>query len=881
MEAPLPIMAGRSRLGRTVGRRVVIVVAVAGLLLLSSLLLMGGTDVGSQLEQRRNDDRTPHRVDRNSTATSSSSDEEGVVVRRGHDANRMIATTTYLDGLPTPAPPAPSSTWPILVGLFSASARGRQSSTLPSAERSLPSTTMMSTSATTTMSNTPVVPQRPEASTALASMPPPPRDADVEGDFAIVPDVDAAGRSWVMRRSPVGDEPKGRRTVTPQRQAAFDHPDVNEDAGCDALTTGRVVATWRDNRREFRCSGTREEEEEAATTVAVNVPENTKDHNHKTTTATEATTTTTMIQIARSAMESTPLGGAVLSLPAASMLHWVEEYVLHGYFYNPQIRVHHNVPVDGLFGPIVNLDCSHRVDKDKLKFSGEHGEMFTPNWASNTRTVAELMSSAASAAHDAVLYSDRVIIRHRRFDVTNVYEAFHAYLNTFSMLAVLRLDPLQVQYVFTDTHGKVDTVDHMFWSSFNHGRFPVLYRTMWEEFILRRRRELAADAAKAAAAELARRVSRFHLTAAAGGITNHTSSSSGTFSSPIASSSTASVIQTTRRPQSAAIILAESMPVAEAATTLHRIRTMVQPPSAGQSMLTTNRGALTGKSVSHHCKSPWFRAALRWMRRSLYMTFIEGPGRLPEAPPPSAEIRVAWRKATRDGLCRRGGSQAIAQWCNRSAVTAAATMPMAASSLPPPKPTLRMPGLNVRDVSLPAAPVAPPPTVTSTVSPPIPPPRLLPPVFRVLWSSRRGGVGRMMNDDRGWVNALRRRLDPFDYEFVDVDFAAMNATESIKVTESSDIFVSAHGAALMWSAFLPRHAAVIELFGGDRPNNNRHYHNVAALADVHYRSHEVTTRHGVHLSWNDAIADAVTGTIRDLAENFVARGEVKRVANDE
>ena len=111
----------------------------------------------------------------------------------------------------------------------------------------------------------------------------------------------------------------------------------------------------------------------------------------------------------------------------------------------------------------------------------------------------------------------------------------------------------------------------------------------------------------------------------------------------------------------------------------------------------------------------------------------------------------------------------------------------------------------------------------------------------IIWSSRgvhsRGTnnknykPSRMLLDEKQFLTALR---DETGYDIKTVDFGHLTAEESIRTVSGADIMIGMHGAGLMWSAFLPRHGGLVEIFGADRGPNNRHYHNVASLSDLHY-----------------------------------------------
>ena len=111
----------------------------------------------------------------------------------------------------------------------------------------------------------------------------------------------------------------------------------------------------------------------------------------------------------------------------------------------------------------------------------------------------------------------------------------------------------------------------------------------------------------------------------------------------------------------------------------------------------------------------------------------------------------------------------------------------------------------------------------------------------IIWSSRgvhrRGNSvkeykpSRMLLDEDKFLNALRKSTG---HSITSIDFGHLTAEQSIRVVSGADIMIGMHGAGLMWSAFLPRHGGLVEIFGADRGPHNRHYHNVASLSDLHY-----------------------------------------------
>lgn len=110
----------------------------------------------------------------------------------------------------------------------------------------------------------------------------------------------------------------------------------------------------------------------------------------------------------------------------------------------------------------------------------------------------------------------------------------------------------------------------------------------------------------------------------------------------------------------------------------------------------------------------------------------------------------------------------------------------------------------------------------------------------IVWSSRgvhTRGDNRQYTPTRMLLDEdeLLASLQQHGYDIRKVDFGRLSAAESVAVVSAADVMIGVHGAGLMWSAFLPRHGGLVEIFGGDRGQNNRHYHNVASLSDLHYR----------------------------------------------
>jgi hypothetical protein len=144
-------------------------------------------------------------------------------------------------------------------------------------------------------------------------------------------------------------------------------------------------------------------------------------------------------------------------------------------------------------------------------------------------------------------------------------------------------------------------------------------------------------------------------------------------------------------------------------------------------------------------------------------------------------------------------------------------------------------------------------------------------VTNILWSTRRPYCcinGRLVGVKRSWreedklLHALRDSLGP-SFRITSVDFGKISSRKSIEMASKSDIMVGVHGAGLIWSAFMPIHGGLIEIFGGDRTSSNRHYHNVASLADLHYRELSLIGV-GDPLCWDQGTVDKLVEMIKSF-----------------
>lgn len=150
--------------------------------------------------------------------------------------------------------------------------------------------------------------------------------------------------------------------------------------------------------------------------------------------------------------------------------------------------------------------------------------------------------------------------------------------------------------------------------------------------------------------------------------------------------------------------------------------------------------------------------------------------------------------------------------------------------------------------------------------------------IRVVWSSRRpyccrppGKIympKRHIMDEEELLRRVGEALGT-GYTITAVNFGHnMTARDSVSIASKSNVFVGVHGAGLMWAAFQPPHSGIVEIFGGDRASNNRHYHNIASLADMHYRMMKLGGS-VTSLSWNQKSVDELANNIRSISMDLL------------
>ncbi|KAL7535507.1 hypothetical protein ACHAXR_007931 [Thalassiosira sp. AJA248-18] len=145
-------------------------------------------------------------------------------------------------------------------------------------------------------------------------------------------------------------------------------------------------------------------------------------------------------------------------------------------------------------------------------------------------------------------------------------------------------------------------------------------------------------------------------------------------------------------------------------------------------------------------------------------------------------------------------------------------------------------------------------------------------IIQILWSSRGPYCCRPMGkmytptrniaEEEALVRAVQSSLGS-KYNIRRVNFGNnMTTADSVSAASNSQIMVGVHGAGLVWSGFMKQHSGLVEIFGGDRDSSNRHYHNIASLADIHYRS---LTMRGYHaLTWDQTTVDQIVEKIQSI-----------------
>ena len=149
--------------------------------------------------------------------------------------------------------------------------------------------------------------------------------------------------------------------------------------------------------------------------------------------------------------------------------------------------------------------------------------------------------------------------------------------------------------------------------------------------------------------------------------------------------------------------------------------------------------------------------------------------------------------------------------------------------------------------------------------------------IQIVWSSRQPYCCR----PKGKIYKVKRSIANEDelvrqvgealgsgYNITTVNFGSLTLLQSVKIASQSNIMVGAHGAGLIWSSFLKleQHSGLLEMFGGDRSSGNRHYHNLASLADIHYRSLSLRSKNSV-LTWDSVAVSNIAEKIRSIDLN--------------
>jgi hypothetical protein len=102
---------------------------------------------------------------------------------------------------------------------------------------------------------------------------------------------------------------------------------------------------------------------------------------------------------------------------------------------------------------------------------------------------------------------------------------------------------------------------------------------------------------------------------------------------------------------------------------------------------------------------------------------------------------------------------------------------------------------------------------------------------QMLWISRATSLSRYLVDEQPRLEKVGTSLG-VPITVLDVERYSLKQVASL--VGGVSVLAGAHGAGLAWLLFLPQHGAVIEMFGGDRPPINRHYHNMAVMLGLGY-----------------------------------------------
>jgi hypothetical protein len=69
-----------------------------------------------------------------------------------------------------------------------------------------------------------------------------------------------------------------------------------------------------------------------------------------------------------------------------------------------------------------------------------------------------------------------------------------------------------------------------------------------------------------------------------------------------------------------------------------------------------------------------------------------------------------------------------------------------------------------------------------------------------------------------------------------IDYAEFDFDQQVNISKGTDILVGMHGAGLIQSMFLPRHAGLLEFFCPDRPSSNIRYRELSKRLGIVYKS---------------------------------------------